>query len=76
MLEDRLDDVGVVIDAELVGHRQQQRVGFGDGFVLLELFDKQGMKPVGSEPADVTRMLANDLAGWTAVIKKAGIEPK
>ena len=43
---------------------------------VIELFDKQGMKPVGSEPADVTRMLANDLAGWTAVIKKAGIEPK
>ena len=35
VLQDRLDDVGVVVDAELVGHGQQQRVGLGDGFVLL-----------------------------------------
>ena len=40
MLEDRLDDVGVVVDAQLVGHGQQQRVGLGDGFVLLQLFDE------------------------------------
>ena len=35
VLQDRLDDVGVVVDAELIGHGQQQRVGLGDGFVLL-----------------------------------------
>ena len=40
MFEDRLDDMGVVIDAELVGHREQQRVGFGDGLVFLELLDQ------------------------------------
>src|ERR1035437_2239893 len=40
MLEDRLDDMGIVVDAELIGHGQQQRIGFRDGFVLLELFDK------------------------------------
>ena len=40
MLEDRLDDVGVVIDAELVGHREQERIGFGDGLVFLELFNE------------------------------------
>jgi tripartite-type tricarboxylate transporter receptor subunit TctC len=43
---------------------------------VIDLFDKQGMKPVGSEPADVSRMLAADLARWTDVIKQAGIEPK
>ena len=40
VLEDRLDDVGVVVDAELVGHGQEQRVGLGDGFVLLQLIDQ------------------------------------
>lgn len=43
---------------------------------VIELFDKRGMKPVGSQPAEVTRMLANDLARWSDVIVKAGIEPK
>ena len=41
MLEDRLDDVGVVVDAELIGDGQQQRVSLGDGFVLGELFDQR-----------------------------------
>jgi hypothetical protein len=40
VLEDRLDDVGVVVNAELIGHGQEQRVGLGDGFVLLELRDE------------------------------------
>jgi hypothetical protein len=40
VLEDRFDDVGIVVDAELVRDRQQQRIGFGDGFVLLELRDE------------------------------------
>ena len=35
VLQDRLDDMGVVVDAELVGHGEQQRVGLGDGLVLL-----------------------------------------
>jgi tripartite-type tricarboxylate transporter receptor subunit TctC len=43
---------------------------------VIELFDKQGMKPVGSQPGDVTAMLANDLARWTDVMTKAGIAPK
>jgi tripartite-type tricarboxylate transporter receptor subunit TctC len=43
---------------------------------VIELFDKQGMKPVASQPDEVTRMLAADLARWTDVIVKAGIEPK
>jgi hypothetical protein len=32
--------VGVVVDAELVGHGEQQRVGGRDRLVLLELLDK------------------------------------
>jgi tripartite-type tricarboxylate transporter receptor subunit TctC len=43
---------------------------------VIELFDKQGMKPVASQPDEVTKMLAADLARWTDVIVKAGIEPK
>ena len=41
MGQDRLDDVGVVVDAELVGHGEQQRVGLGDGLVLVELLDQR-----------------------------------
>ena len=37
MLQDRLDDVGVVVDAELVRHGQQHCIGFRDGLVALEL---------------------------------------
>jgi hypothetical protein len=40
VLEDRLDDVGVVLDAELVGDGQQQRVGGSDGLVLLQLLNE------------------------------------
>ncbi len=43
---------------------------------VIALFDKQGMKPVGSQPGEVTKMLAGDLARWTDVMTKAGIEPK
>jgi tripartite-type tricarboxylate transporter receptor subunit TctC len=43
---------------------------------VIDLFDKQGMKPVASQPDEVTKMLAADLARWTDVIVKAGIEPK
>ena len=34
--------MGVVVDAQLVGHGEEQRIGFGDRFVLLELFDQGG----------------------------------
>src|ERR1017187_9387750 len=40
MLQNCLDDVGVVVDAELVGHGQEQRVGLGDGLILLQLIDQ------------------------------------
>ena len=38
--QDRFDHMGVVVDAELVGDGQQQRVGLGDRFVLLQLLDQ------------------------------------
>ena len=40
MGQNRLDDMDVIGDAELVGHGQQQRVGLGDGLVLPELLDQ------------------------------------
>ncbi|MFZ3358037.1 MAG: tripartite tricarboxylate transporter substrate binding protein [Xanthobacteraceae bacterium] len=43
---------------------------------VIELFDKQGMKPTASQPDDTAHMLAADLARWTDVMAKAGIEPK
>ncbi len=68
MLEDRLDDVGVVVDAELVGHSEEERIGFGDGLVFLQLFDEhvrlRGIAaaehgaPVVTEEADRVRALA------------------
>src|ERR1700722_13282347 len=68
VLEDRLDDVDVVIDAELIWYRQQQRVGLGNGFVLLELFDQnvrlggvaaaENGAPVVAEEADRVCALA------------------
>ena len=35
-----LDGVSVVVDAQLVRHGEQQRVGFRDRFVLPELLDQ------------------------------------
>src|SRR3954452_14510108 len=39
--EQGLDEVGVVVDAELVGDREQEGVGRGDGLVLRELLDQR-----------------------------------
>jgi tripartite-type tricarboxylate transporter receptor subunit TctC len=41
---------------------------------VAELFDKQGMKPVADEPMQFGNVLSADLARWTDVIKKAGIQ--
>src|SRR5690349_15538352 len=38
--QDRLDDMGIVGDAELVGDGEEQRIGLSDRFVLLELLDE------------------------------------
>jgi tripartite-type tricarboxylate transporter receptor subunit TctC len=39
-------------------------------------FEKQGMSPVGSQPEEFAKMLAEDLDRWTQVMKQAGIEPQ
>ena len=39
-------------------------------------FEKQGMNPVGNQPDEFAKMLAEDLERWTKVIKEAGIEPQ
>jgi len=40
MFKDRLDDVGVVVDAELIRDGQEQRVSLCDGFIFRELLDE------------------------------------
>ena len=40
VLEDALDRVSVVVNAKLVWHGQQQRVGRGDRLVLGKLLDQ------------------------------------
>ena len=40
MGQDRLEDVRIVGDAELVGHGQEESVGFGNGFIRPELLDE------------------------------------
>ena len=40
VFQDRLDHVRVVVDAELVGDGQQQRVGLRDGLVLRRFFNE------------------------------------
>ncbi len=43
---------------------------------VTELFEKQGMTPVGSDPETFAKMLAEDLQRWAEVIKDAGITPQ
>src|SRR3569833_2793040 len=38
--QDRLDHVRIVGAAQLIGDREQQRIGLGDGLILLELLDQ------------------------------------
>ncbi len=40
MFEDRVDDVGVIVDTELIRDGQEQRVSLGDSFVFRELLDE------------------------------------
>ena len=42
---------------------------------VVELFEKQGMAPVASQPAEFADMLKGDLALWTKVIADAGVKP-
>jgi tripartite-type tricarboxylate transporter receptor subunit TctC len=41
---------------------------------IVALFDKQGMKPVADQPKQFGDLIEADLARWTVVIKKAGIQ--
>jgi len=70
MLEDRLDDVGVVVDPELVGHGQQQRVGFRDAFVLLELLDED-VRLGGVAAAEDGALAAAEKADLVALLAAA-----
>jgi hypothetical protein len=40
MLQNGLNHVGVILHAQLVRHRQQQRICFGNRLILLQLFDQ------------------------------------
>src|SRR5688572_26846178 len=40
LCQNRLDDVSIVVDAELIRNGQEQRISRRDGFILCELLDK------------------------------------
>src|SRR6187399_1245121 len=70
VLHDALDDVGVVLDAELARHGEQKRVGGGDRLVLRELLDEGvGLARVGTTE-DRARALV-DVADVVAVAAAA-----
>src|SRR5262249_36236109 len=78
MGQDGLEDVGVVVDAELVRHCEQQRVRLGNGLVLLQLLDQdvrlRGIaaaeygKPLRFDVAEVVRTLAAPEIGAVALV--------
>ena len=70
MGQDRLDDMGVVGDAELVRDGQEQRVGLGDGLVLLELLD-QNIRLGGIAAAEDRPCLLVDKADLVLVLAPA-----
>src|SRR5574337_1056404 len=75
--QDALDDVGVVVDAELVGDRQEQRVGGGDGRVGRQLPD-ESIRLRGVGPAeDGPRRLVDvaDLVGLLLGAPEVGPVP-
>jgi Protein of unknown function (DUF2867) len=66
--EDAVDDVGVVVDAELAGHGEQERVGGCDRLVLLELLMATADPSQGSSRVAralwTTRWKLGELLGW------------
>src|SRR5690606_37386283 len=49
VFQDRLDDMSAIVHAELVGDGEEQRVGFGNGFVLTQLFNENlGLGGIGA----------------------------
>ena len=43
---------------------------------VIAQFDKQGMAPVGSQPAQFGEYLKAEIDRWAKVIKEAGIKPE
>src|SRR5271170_4651405 len=79
MFKDRLDDVGVIVDTELIRDGQEQRVSLRDGFVFCELLDegvrrggvaaaKDGSCVVAEEADSVLVLVAATKIGAVAVV--------
>ena len=79
MFKDRLDDVRVIVDTELIGDGQEQRVSLCDGFVFRELLDedvrlggiaaaKNGSRVVAKEADGVIVLAAAAEIGAVAVV--------
>ena len=76
VLQDRLDDVGVVVDAELIGYGEKHRVGLGDRLILRKLLDQhvrfgsvaaaENGALVAAEKANLVQayIRSQALAGW------------
>jgi hypothetical protein len=74
MGQDRLDDMRIVGDAQLVGDRQQQRIGFRDRLVLLELLDEDVRLGRIAPTEDGSRLLVDeaDLIFFPAAMAEIG----
>ena len=68
MLEDRLDDVGVIVDTELIGDGQEQCVGLGDGLVLRELLDEGNRLGGVAAAKDRSRVVAEEADGVVVLV--------
>jgi hypothetical protein len=82
--EDPVDDVGVEVDAELVGHGMQQRVGGCDRLILLELVAgsahpaRQRMcrrRSLGSSRRMVTKIQVARGVGGYSTIHAGSVDP-
>ena len=66
--QDRIEDVGAVVDTELVGDRQQQSIGGGDRLILGQLLDERlGFPGVGLAKACLAAVDEPDLVGVLAL---------
>ena len=73
MRQDAFQHVRIVIDAQLVWHGQQQRVGFGDRLILAQLLDQPvGLRGIGA--AEHGAHIVDD-ANLVAVLPAAEILP-
>jgi hypothetical protein len=74
MGQDRLDDMRIIGDAQLVRDRQQQRIGFRDRLVLLELLDEDVRLGRIAPTEDGSRLLVDeaDLILFPAAMAEIG----